>query len=377
MAAKRDYYEVLGVARTASGQEIKSAYRRLAVQHHPDRNPGDKEAEEKFKEAAEAYAVLSDADKRARYDRFGHQGVGGAAGGSPFSGGFDPATFGDFADILGEMFGFGGMGGGRRRRGRAPSRGADLRYDLTLSFEEAVFGTSETLRIPRLETCDECDGSGSEGGQQPTACGMCGGRGQIGYRQGFLTVARTCPQCQGEGVTISDPCPRCRGEGRVEKERSLEVTIPAGVDHGSRLRMSGEGEHGRHGGPPGDLYVVLSVEPHERFVREGATVFSEHGVGFPQAVLGATVEVETLYGPASLEIPPGTPHGHEFRLRGKGIERIGGSGKGDHIVRLKIDVPHPRELEEEEVETLRRLAELRKYPVREKILDKVKKKVFG
>jgi molecular chaperone DnaJ len=375
MAAKRDYYEVLSVARDASGQEIKSAYRRLAVQYHPDRNPGDPGAEEKFKEAAEAYAVLSDSDKRSRYDRFGHQGVGGAAG-SPFSGGFDPNTFGDFADVLSEMFGFGGgMGGGRRRRGRAPTRGADLRYDLTLGFEEAAFGNAETLRIPRLETCDECGGSGSAGGAAPETCSACGGRGQIGYRQGFLTVARTCPRCEGEGAVVADPCSACRGAGRREVERSLEVAIPAGVDHGSRLRLAGEGEHGRHGGPPGDLYVVISVEPHERFVREGATVLSEESVGFPQAVLGATVEVDTLHGPVSLEVPPGTPHGHEFRLRGKGIARIGG-GKGDHLVRMKIDVPHPRDLTEEETEVLRKLAELRAYPVREKVLDKVKK-MFG
>ena len=375
MAAKRDYYEVLSVARDASGQEIKSAYRRLAVTHHPDRNPGDAEAEEKFKEAAEAYAVLSDPDKRQRYDRFGHQGVGGAAG-SPFSGGFDPTVFGDFADILGEMFGFGGMGGGRRRRGRAPTRGADLRYDLTLSFEEAAFGSAETLRIPRLETCEECGGGGSQGGAAPQTCSACGGRGQIGYRQGFLTVARTCPRCEGEGVVIADPCPACRGAGRREVERSLEVTIPAGVDHGSRLRLSGEGEHGRHGGPPGDLYVVISVEPHERFVREGTTVLSEETVGYPQAVLGATVEVDTLHGPASLEIPPGTPPGHEFRLRGKGIDKIGRGGRGDHVVRMNVDVPHPRSLSEEETELLRKLAELGAYPVREKVFDKVKK-MFG
>lgn len=377
MAAKRDYYEVLGVARDASAQEIKKAYRRLAVKYHPDRNPDDKEAEERFKEAAEAYAVLSDDGKRQRYDRFGHQGVGGASG-SPFSGGFDPNTFGDFADILSEMFGFGaGAAGGGRGRGRGPSRGADLRYDLSLSFEEAAFGTTESLRIPRLEACEECDGSGSEGGKPPETCSACRGRGQVGYRQGFLTVARTCPQCGGSGTQISDPCARCRGDGRVETERSIEVTIPAGVDHGSRLRLTGEGEHGRRGGPAGDLYVVISVEPHERFVREGATVLSEETVGFPQVVLGATVEVETLHGPASLEIPPGTPPGHEFRLRGKGIPRVNGSGRGDHLVRVKVDVPHPRDLSDDEVELLRQLAEAGSYPVREKVIDRVKKKVFG
>jgi len=373
MATKRDYYAVLGVARDAAAQEIKASYRKLAVQYHPDRNPGDETAEERFKEAAEAYAVLSDGDKRARYDRFGHQGVGGAAG-SPFGGGFDPTIFGDFGDVLSEMFGFGG--GRRRGGGRGPSRGADLRYDLTLSFEEAAYGSEEALRIPRLEGCEECSGSGSAGGKAPVPCATCGGRGQVAYRQGFLTVARTCPRCQGAGSVISDPCPACRGEGRVEKERTIEVKIPAGVDNGSRLRLAGEGEHGRFGGPPGDLYVVLRVEPHERWVRDGATVFSEETVGFPQAVLGATVEVETLHGPASLEIPPGTPHGHEFRLRGKGIDRVGGSGRGDHVVRLKIHVPHPRELAEEDVEVMRKMAELGAYPVREKVLDRVKK-MFG
>lgn len=376
MASKRDYYEVLGVDRDASAQDIKRAYRRLAVKFHPDKNPGDGEAEDRFKEAAEAYAVLSDDEKRARYDRFGHQAVGGGAG-SPFSGGgFDPSVFGDFADILGDMFGFGG--GGRRRGGRAPSRGADLRYDLQISFEEAAFGSEETLRIPRLERCDECDGTGSAGGARPQPCEVCKGRGQVGYRQGFLTVARTCPQCGGEGTVIADPCRRCRGEGRVEKERAIDVTIPAGVDHGTRLRLSGEGEHGRHGGPAGDLYVVVAVAPHERFVREGATVLSEETVGFPQAVLGATVEVDTLHGPVSLEIPSGTPNGHEFRLRGKGIQRLGrGGGQGDHIVRVRVDVPHPKDLSAEEVEVLQRMAELGSYPVKEKVLDKVKKKVFG
>lgn len=374
MAEKRDYYEVLEVAREATGQEIKTSYRRLAVQFHPDRNPGDLAAEERFKECAEAYAVLSDDQKRAGYDRFGHQAVGGASG-SPFSGGFDPTVFGDFADILGEMFGFGG--GRRRGRGRTPTRGADLRYDLQLSFEEAAFGTTENLLIPRLETCDECTGTGSAGDTAPEPCITCGGQGRVAVQRGFLTVAQTCPRCEGEGVVITDPCPGCSGRGRREVERSLEVTIPAGVDNGSRLRLSGEGEHGGLGGLAGDLYVVLSVQPHQRFVREGATVLSEETIGYPQAVLGASVEIDTVHGPTSLEIPPGTPPGHEFRLRGKGIEKIGRGGKGDHLVRVQVDVPHPRDLSDEEAELLRRLAELRGTPVREKVLERVKKKVFG
>ena len=375
MAAKRDYYEVLGVAREAGVTDIKGAYRKLAVRFHPDRNPGDREAEERFKEAAEAYAVLSDGDKRARYDRFGHAGVGGAAGG-PFGGGFDPATFGDFADILGDLFGF-GFAGGRRRGGRAPTRGADLRYDLRLSFEEAAFGTEETLRIPRLEGCETCSGTGAAGSAAPETCRACGGRGQVRFQQGFLTVARTCPQCGGEGTVIGDPCPDCGGEGRVERERSIEVRIPAGVDHGSRMRLGGEGEHGRHGGPPGDLYVVFSVAPHERFRREGETVLSEVTISYPKAVLGGPLEVDTLHGETTLEIPPGTPHGKELRLRGQGIERLGGGGRGDHVVRVEVQVPHPRDLADEERELLRRLAELRGEPVRSgKVMERMKK-MFG
>ena len=372
MATTRDYYEILGVARDCSGQELKVAYRKLAVRYHPDKNPGDRQAEERFKEAAEAYAVLSDADKRARYDRFGHQGVGGAAG-NPFSGGgFDPSIFGDFGDILSEMF---GMGGRRSRRG-GPTRGADLRYDLAISFEEAVFGSEETLRIPRLEGCETCGGSGSEGGRPPESCTTCGGRGQVAYRQGFLTVARPCPRCNGEGRVVSDPCRDCRGEGRVERERSIEVRIPPGVDHGSRLRMTGEGEHGRRGGPAGDLYVVLAVQPHERFQRDGTTILSEEEIGYAQAVLGASVEVETVHGEATLEVPPGTAGGSEFRLRGKGVDRVGGGGRGDHVVRVAIRVPHPRELSEEEAELLRKLAELSGQTVREGMFEKVKK-MFG
>jgi molecular chaperone DnaJ len=370
MASKRDYYEVLAVAKTAGEKEIKAAYRKLAVQYHPDRNPGDHEAEEKFKEAAEAYAVLSDADKRARYDRFGHQGVGGAAGG-----GIDPTIFADFSDILGDLFGFGDAFG--RRRG-GPARGADLRYDLTLTFNEAVFGTETTLRLPRLEGCDTCKGTGSASGAQPTPCRTCNGQGQVRYSQGFFTVARTCPQCNGEGRTVSDPCKTCRGQGRVERERSLKVQIPPGVDTGARLRLSGEGEQGRAGGPAGDLYVVIRVEAHARFQRDGSTVYSELPIGYPQAVLGAEVAVETLHGTSTLDIPAGTQPGREFRLRGQGIPRIDGHGKGDHIVRVAIEVPDPKALSEEEVDLLRRLAGLSDRPVKEEgtLLDKVKN-LFG
>ena len=370
MASKRDYYEVLGVARTASEKEIKASYRKLAVQYHPDRNPGDKEAEEKFKEAAEAYAILSDADKRARYDRFGHQGVSGAG-----AGGFDPTIFADFSDILGDLFGFGDAFG--RRRG-GPARGADLRYDLTLTFEEAAFGTETTLRIPRLENCDTCKGTGSANGSQPAVCRTCNGQGQVRFTQGFFTVARTCPQCNGEGRVVTDPCKSCRGQGMVERERSLKVQIPAGVDTGARLRLAGEGEQGRQGGPTGDLYVVLRVEPHARFRREGSTVRGDLLISYPQAVLGAELEVDTIHGKAALEIPAGTQPGREFRLRGQGIPRLDGHGKGDHVVTVGVDVPDPRELSDEELELLRRLAGLSGRPVKEEggLLDRVKN-LFG
>jgi len=370
--AKRDYYEVLAVAKSAGGQEIKSAYRKLAQKYHPDRNPGDTEAEERFKEAAEAYAVLSDGDKRARYDRFGHQGVSGVG-----AAGFDPSIFADFSDILGDFFGF-GFGGGRRGGQSGMTRGADLRYDLTLSFDEAAFGTDTTLRIPRLEACAKCNGSGSAKGAAPAVCSSCGGRGQVRFTQGFFTVARTCPQCQGEGRVITDPCSECRGEGRVEKERSIAVKIPAGVDSGARLRLSGEGEHGRLGGPAGDLYVVLQVRPHARFRRDGSTVLSRVTVSYPQAVLGTTIEVETLRGKAPLEVPPGTSHGRDFRLRSQGMDRLDGAGRGDQVVTVQVEIPNAKDLSEEEVQLLRRLAEIGGHPVKEerRVMDKVKN-LFG
>jgi molecular chaperone DnaJ len=368
--AKRDYYEVLGIERSVGAAEIKTAYRKLAIKYHPDRNPGDAAAEERFKEASEAYEVLSDGDKRARYDRYGHQGVAGAG-----SGGFDPTIFADFSDILGDLFGF---GGGRRAGGSGAMRGADLRYDLTLGFEEAAFGAETTLRIPRLETCGRCSGSGSADKSAPAACSVCAGHGQVRYNQGFFTVARTCPNCHGEGRVIANPCSECRGEGRVERQRSISVKIPAGVDTGARLRLAGEGEHGRHGGPPGDLYVVLAVRPHKHFRREGANVHSRLAIAFEQAVLGTTVEVDTLRGKAPLEIPAGSAYGREFRLRGEGIDRLDGSGRGDQLVTIQIEVPNPRDLSDEETQLLRRLAELRGRPVREekKVLDRVKN-LFG
>ncbi|MFQ5525601.1 MAG: molecular chaperone DnaJ [Thermoanaerobaculia bacterium] len=374
MASARDYYEVLNVDRGASERDIKSAYRRLAVKFHPDRNPGDHAAEEKFKEAAEAYAVLSDTEKRARYDRFGHRGVAGGG----FSG-FDPTVFGDFSDILGDFFGFGfGDMFGRGRRGRTGQPGADLRYELHIDLEEAAFGAEETLEIPRLETCEDCSGSGSAEDTGVETCHACAGQGQVRFTQGFFTVARTCPQCGGEGRVVTNPCAACKGEGRFEQRRSIQVKIPAGVDSGTRLRLTGEGEHGRKGGPTGDLYVDIVVEPHEKFHREGPHVASEVELAFAQAVLGAEVEVETLHGPELLEIPAGTRDGTKFQLKGKGIEQLNGFGKGDHIVVARLVVPHPRNLSDEELDLVRELAELEGVEVREsrRVLDRVKD-LFG
>ncbi len=370
--AKRDYYEVLGVPRDADAKAIKSAYRRLAVQYHPDKNPDDAAAETRFKEAAEAYAVLSDAAKRARYDRFGHRGLQGQPAG------FDPETFSEFADILGEFFGFGFgdlFGGGRRR---AAQRGADLRYELALTLEEAAFGAEKELEFPRLEGCGECGGTGSRAGTAPERCSACGGRGQVRVTQGFFAVARTCPQCGGDGTVIADPCPACRGEGRVEKRRKLTLAVPAGVDTGTRLRRTGEGEHGRRGAPPGDLYIDVRVSPHELFERHGLDVHGTVEISFPEAVLGTTVEAPTLHGDVPLEVPPGTQHGDRFRLRRKGVPRLDGRGQGDHLVTVRLLVPHPRDLDEEQVEVLVRWAELEGRRVKgpRKVLDRVRD-LFG
>lgn len=352
--SKRDYYEVLGVSRDTAEGEIKKAYRKLALKYHPDKNPGDAEAEAFFKEAAEAYSVLSDAEKRARYDRFGHQAGGGF-------GGFDPSAFSDFSDILGDFF-FGG--GGRRRRRSTGIPGADLRYDLSLTFEEAAFGKTANIRFPRLETCDTCSGSGSRSGQV-TTCATCQGQGQVRMSQGFFTVARTCPTCGGEGTEVSDPCTACRGDGRIETQQTLEVTIPAGVDTGIRLRLRAEGEHGRRGGPPGDLDVVLRVQPHERFERDGADVHERVVLSYSQLVLGTSLEVKTLHGKEKLKVPAGTQHGHRFRLRGQGIQRLDVERRGDHFVHIELQVPAMKDLSDEQVAMLRRLSELEGTEVHE------------
>ena len=341
--AKRDYYEVLGVNRNASETEIKKAYRRLAIQFHPDKNPGDKQAEEKFKELSEAYAVLSDPQKRASYDQFGHAGVNGAGG---FSGGgfdFGGTPFEDiFSDIFGDIF-----GGGSRRAGRG-QRGDDLRYNLTISFEEAAFGTEKKLQLPRRQPCEVCSGSGARPGTQAQTCKTCRGAGQVRYQQGFFTMTRPCPDCRGEGKIITDPCPECKGAGLVKQKRSLSLKVPAGVESGTRLKLSSEGESGLNGGPPGDLYVVISVEAHPIFQREGRDVICEVPISFVQAALGCDLEVPTLEGKVSLKIPAGTQTGKIFKLSGKGIVALQGYGRGDQLVVLRVEVPtklNPRQRE--------------------------------
>ena len=336
--SRRDYYEILGVPRDASDQQIKSAYRKLALKYHPDRNPGDKAAEEQFKEAAEAYAILADAEKRQLYDRFGHAGVSGAGGGA---GGFDPTIFADFSDIfagLGDVFGFGDIFGGRRRRS-GPQRGADLRYDLEITFEESARGAETTIQIPREETCETCSGSGASPGTTAETCAQCRGTGQLRYQQGFLTVARPCSNCRGTGKTIAKPCATCRGAGRVGRERKLTVKIPPGIATGQRLRLYGEGEHGSAGGPPGDLYVVVHVQEHSFFQREDDDLYCELPISFPTLALGGTVRVPTLDGREELDVPSGTQPGTRFKLRGKGMPNVSGRGHGDLYVIARASVP--------------------------------------
>ncbi|HEY8181117.1 MAG TPA: molecular chaperone DnaJ [Thermoanaerobaculia bacterium] len=329
---KRDYYEVLGLQRSANLDDIKKAYRKMALKYHPDKNPGDGDAEEKFKEAAEAYGVLSDDEKRARYDRYGHNGLGGM-------GGFDPSQFSDFGDILGDLFGFGDFFGATRKRSTRPARGNDLRYDLTLSFMDAVFGKEISISVPRVVTCKDCSGSGAKPGTTPATCTGCDGRGQIRYSQGFFAVARTCPQCGGAGKVIKDPCVTCGGAGRIREERTLSVKIPAGVDEGSRLRVPAEGESGYNGGPPGDLYVFISVQDHPRFTRRDYDIHSEQAISFTQAALGAEIKAETIDGEEPLRVPPGTQPNQVFRLKGKGVQFLQGPGRGDHYVHVNVRVP--------------------------------------
>ncbi len=333
---KVDYYEFLNVQRDCSDQELKTAYRRLAMQHHPDRNPGDPAAEEKFKQASEAYQVLSDPQKRAVYDRYGHAGLNGA-GGSGFEG-FAGSDIGDiFGDIFGEMFNVGGS----RRTGRASraQRGRDVQYELRLEFEEAVFGKQTEVEIRRAEVCGECRGTGAASGQGPVTCQQCGGRGQVRYQQGFFSIARTCTACNGAGQVIVDPCPVCKAEGRIQRRHTITANVPAGVEDGTRIRYQGEGDSGRFGGPSGDLYVVLSVREHELFEREGNDLHCVVFISFSQAALGAEIEIATLDAKAPLKIPEGTQSGKEFRLRGKGVPHLNNHGRGDLVVQVIVQTP--------------------------------------
>ncbi|MBI4372615.1 MAG: molecular chaperone DnaJ [Candidatus Omnitrophica bacterium] len=332
---KRDYYEVLGVSKSASADEIKKAYRKLALKYHPDRNKANKEAEDRFKEAAEAYAILSDPQKRAQYDQFGHSlGGGGFQGFEGYEGAFQ--GFGDiFGDLFEDFFG----GTSRRGASRSGLRGADLEYSVELSLEDVARGKEVTIEFPRAESCDTCHGSGAEPGSQKTTCSECGGHGEIRISQGFFTMRRTCPRCQGEGKQITKPCRDCHGSGRVRKTRKLNVKIPAGIDDNSQLKVSGEGEAGERGGPRGNLYVYVSVKPHPIFERAGKDLFIEAKVGIHQAALGTQIEVPTLDGKVRLKIPPGTQSGKVFRLKGKGVPDLRGYGTGDELVRINIEIP--------------------------------------
>lgn len=333
---KRDYYEVLGIGRNAPAEEIKSAYRKAALRWHPDRNPEKKqEAEERFREATEAYSMLSDPQKREMYDHYGHAGLSGAQ----FDPGFSRSIFEEFQDIFGDFFGFEDLfsGGGRARRSRA-QRGSDLRYDMTLSFEEAAAGVQTKIKVPRMEACEQCRGTGAKPGTGIVACQQCAGRGQLHYQQGFFTISRTCPTCSGSGEVMREPCSHCRGRGRLERERNIEVRIPPGVDSQTRLRIPGEGEQGVNGGPPGDLYIVLMVKEHPFFERRNADLYCTIPIAFPQAALGAEISVPTLNGEEKLKIPEGAQTGQIFRLKGKGLPNPHG-GKGDLYVSIRVVTP--------------------------------------
>jgi len=330
--AKRDYYEVLGVSRTASADEIKKAYRRLAMKHHPDRNKDDTSAEGKFKEAKEAYEVLSDSEKRATYDRFGHDGLSSARGGG--AGGYGAEGFGDiFGDVFGDIF------GGGRQRGSQVFRGADLGYELRLDLENAVSGDSVTIDVPTQVACETCDGSGAKKGTDPVKCSTCGGVGQVRMQQGFFSIQQACPACKGVGTTIGDPCNDCHGRGRVRKTKTLSVKVPAGVDDGDRIRLSGEGEAGRNGGPPGDLYVEIRVNPHKLFTRDGADLACEVPISIATATLGSDVELPTLDGNVSLKVPAGTQSGKVFRLRAKGVSTVRDARQGDLFAKVAVETP--------------------------------------
>ena len=363
---KRDYYEVLGVSRSASDEELKKAYRKLALRYHPDKNPGDREAEERFKEIGEAYAILCDVGRRAQYDRFGHAAFEqGGLGGFDFSAGFE--------DILGDLFGdFFGTGRGRGGRTRS-RRGQDLQYQLELSFEEAAHGCEKTLSIPRLTACATCGATGAKPGTKPTVCSQCRGSGQIRFQQGFFAIAKTCGTCAGQGTVISSPCADCEGAGARRRTHTLNVRVPAGVDSGSRLKLRGEGETGGNGGQPGDLYVLIRVAAHPIFARDGVDVVCEVPVSVVQAALGTKLEIPTLDGPRKLDVPPGTQSGHLFRLRGLGVPDLNGYGRGDQVVRLTVETPRKLSVRQRELlEEFARISGEEVHPMSKSFLEKVK-----
>ena len=355
----KDYYEQLGVNKSASEVEIKKAYRKMAIKYHPDKNQGDKGAEEKFKEISQAYEVLSDSGKRSQYDQFGHAAFTGAGRGAGGGGGGFHDPFDIFSQVFGGARGGGGgggsifeelfgVGGGGSRRGGTMD-GADLRYDLEVDFEDAVFGADKKVKIPRMDTCTTCSGNGCADGSSRETCSRCGGSGQVALSQGFFSVRQTCPSCNGEGQTIKNPCKKCHGEGRIRIEKNLKIHIPPGVDTGSRLRVSGEGEGGMRGGSSGDLYVVMHVKPHEIFQRDGSDILCELPIDYPTAALGDVVEVPTITGKAKMKIPPGTQNGTILRMKGKGMPSLRGGGRGDQHVRIFIEVPKNLNKEQKEL----------------------------
>ncbi len=369
---KRDYYEVLGVVRDCDDQSLKSSYRKLALQFHPDRNPGDHSAEEKFKEAAEAYSVLSDPQKRAAYDRYGHQGVTAAAGAA----GYDAAGFPDLGDILSDVFGFGdifGGGGSRQQRRNRAQRGDDVRYDLEIGFEDSLRGLSVDIQVPRLEECGRCHGKGAEPDDGLVTCPMCKGRGEVIYQQAFLSVRRTCTQCGGRGQIVRRPCKECKGDGYLRREKKLKVNIPAGVDNGTQLRLSQEGQPGVNGGPPGDLYVVLKVAEHPIFERSEHDLHCTVPVNIGQAALGASIDILTFDGLQTIKIPEGSQPDARLRMKGLGVPHLNGGGRGDLYVHLDVRVPSKLTREQRKLmEQLRDLLPVENEPQEKGIFDKVK-----